>query len=115
LWKSDPAQQLEQWLELEWNEAQRVGTVELTFPGHLIREYHAYAPFYRDPQCAKRYRLEAWEDGGWVTVSRAGDNYQRRRVHRLEQPVVTRKLRVVIEATNGDPAAAVYEIRCYEE
>jgi hypothetical protein len=30
----------------------RAPPAQLTFPGHLIREYHAGQPFYRDPQCA---------------------------------------------------------------
>jgi len=115
LWRSDPSDRLEPWIELEWDELQSIGVVELTFPGHLIREYHAYAPFYRDPQAAKRYRIDIWTAEGWHTVGRAEDNYQRRCVHRLEERAMTRKLRVTIEATNGDPSAAIYEIRCYEQ
>lgn len=112
LWRSDPAQPLEQWLELSWSAPQTVGRVELTFPGHLFQEYHAYPPFYRDPQCAKDYRVEAWVDGGWKSLARAEGNYQPRRQHAFEA-VKTSRLRVVIETTNGDPSAAVYEVRCY--
>ena len=113
LWRSDPAQQMPQWLELSWTEEQTIRTVELTFPGHLIREYHAYSPFYRDPQCAKDYTIEASGDNGWLEVLSVRDNHQRHRRHKLPVAVHTAKLRLVIQATNGDPSAAVYEIRCY--
>jgi hypothetical protein len=113
LWRSDPAQQLPQWLELSWTEEQTIRSVELTFPGHLIREYHAYSPFYRDSQCAKDYTLEAFGENGWLEVLSVRDNYQRHRRHKLPVAVHTAKLRLVIQSTNGDPSAAVYEIRCY--
>ncbi|WP_438431273.1 FAD-dependent oxidoreductase [Gorillibacterium sp. sgz500922] len=113
LWRSDPAQPLPQWLELGWSEPQRIASVELVFPGHLIREYHDYPPFYRDPQCPKDYQIEGWIDGQWTVLHRESGNYQQKRVHALDAAVLASKLRVVITATNGDPAAAVYEIRCY--
>ena len=113
LWKSDSAQTLPQWLDLKWSEEVNISAVEITFPGHLIREYHAYAPFYRDAQCPKDYLIQAEKDGSWKTICEVKDNYQRRRVHQLESGVTTEKLRVVIQSTNGDPSAAIYEIRCY--
>ncbi len=113
LWRSDPSQPLGQWLQLEWDRPQRITTVQLTFPGHLLREYHACQPFYRDSQCARDYELQAWVDDAWQTVLQVEGNYHTRRRHVLDEPVQTMKLRVVIHATNGDPAAAVYEVRCY--
>jgi hypothetical protein len=35
-----------------------------------------------------------------------------RRVHELPEPVTASALRLVVQATNGDPSAAEYEIRC---
>ncbi|MDG0809842.1 hypothetical protein [Cohnella rhizosphaerae] len=52
-------------------------------------------------------------DGAWTKLAAVRGNYQRHRRHRFAAPVATDKLRVVIEATNGDPSAAIYEIRCY--
>ncbi len=115
LWRSDPNQPLPQGVELSWETPQEIGQVELTFPGHLLREYHAYGPFYRDPQCAREYSLSAWQEGAWVEVLRVHDNYQRHRRHPLPQAVRTQKLRVTIHRTNGDPSAAMYEVRCYQE
>ena len=113
LWRSDSSLPLPQWLQLEWNTPQTVASVELTFPGHLLREYHAYAPFYRDPQCPCDYRIEAEIDGRWVTAMEIYGNYQRHREHVLQEPVCTQRLRIVVLATNGDPSAALYEVRVY--
>jgi hypothetical protein len=114
LWRSDPGQPLPQSLQLDWPAPQKIATVELTFPGHLLREYHAYGPFYRDQQCPRDYSLEMWEDNRWVELLAVRDNYQRQRRHVFPSPISTARLRVVIAATNGDPSAAIYEVRCYD-
>ncbi|SFS13577.1 FAD dependent oxidoreductase [Granulicella pectinivorans] len=113
LWRSDPDLSLPQTLTLTWDEEHAVSVIDLTFAGHLLREYHAYAPFYRDPQCVKDYDVQVDVRGTWQTVLSVRDNYQRLRRHSLFAPVVTSKLRVVVTATNGDPSAAIYEIRVY--
>ena len=112
LWVSDPAQPLPQALELTWPAPQTIRQVQLVFPGHLVREYHAYAPFYRDPQCPRDYRIEAEVDGAWQTVVSVKNNYQRLRRHAVAAPLAARRVRVVVTATNGDPSAALYEVRC---
>ena len=113
LWRSDPAEPLPQWLGLTWSVPQRIATVELTFPGHLVREYHAYGPFYRDPQCPRDYTLEARCGSTWVRLLTVEGNYQRQRRHELPSPVMAEELRITVGATNGDPSAAIYEVRCY--
>lgn len=113
LWRSDPEQPLPQWLELCWPAPELVCSVELTFAGHLLREYHAYAPFYRDPQCMRDYDIECMVAGAWKTAVSVRGNYQRHRKHLLEQSVETERVRVVALATNGDPSAAIYEVRVY--
>ena len=87
--------------------------MQLVFPGHLIREYHSYAPFYRDPQCPRDYAIQAWVGGRWQEVVEVKDNYQRLRRHKLSAPVAAEKIRVTVLVTNGDPSASIYEIRCY--
>jgi len=114
LWVSDATQELPQWLELSWAAPQPISEVQLIFPGQLIREYHAYAPFYRDPQCPRDYSVEVFLHGEWQRVVETSGNYQRRRRHRLAEPVTTARLRILVTATNGDPSAAIYEIRCYK-
>lgn len=113
LWKSNPDLPLPQWAGLEWKSPQQISTIELTFPGHLLREYHAYEPFYCDPQCPKDYHIEAMVDNRWEVVAEVKGNYQRHVKHRLESPVTANELRVIISATNGDPSAQLYEMRCY--
>ena len=113
LWVSDANQPLPQWLELSWSQPQKISEIQLVFPGHLIREYHAYGPFYRDSQCPRDYTIEVFTGGNWQRVAEIKDNYQRLRRHQLAAAVTTDKLRVVIIATNGDPSASIYEIRCY--
>ncbi|MFC3800274.1 FAD-dependent oxidoreductase [Cohnella sp. GCM10012308] len=113
VWRSDPNQPLSQWLQLEWDEERRIGQVELTFPGNLLREYHHYPPYYRDPQTAKDYTVELWNGGAWRIVVRVEGNYQRTRKHALPDGLTTSKLRIVVHATNGDSSAAIAEVRVY--
>jgi len=81
-------------------------------PGHLIREYHVYAPICRDPQCPRDYVIKVFTNGSWQCVAELKDNNQRLRRHEFSEAVTTEKLRVVVTATNGDPSAAIYELRC---
>lgn len=113
LWRSDPRQSLPQFLELSWSSPHPIAAVELTFPGHLLREIHAYPPFFRDPQTPRDYSIEGWVNGQWTELHTEMGNYQRQRRHRFPAPINTDKLRVVFHATNGDPSAALYEIRAY--
>jgi len=113
LWRSNPAQPLPQWIQLSWTAPEAISHVELTWAGHLLREIHATPPFFRDPQCARDYSIEAWIDGSWRTLVTQKNNHQRHRRHALDTKVSTDKLRVVVNATNGDASAALYEIRCY--
>lgn len=113
LWRSDPSAALPQWLELSWPEPVEIGVVELAFPGHLIKGYMRYPAYYKDPQCPKDIAIEAELNGKWTEIAAIADNYQRRRVVTLAQAVTAAKLRIVIRATNGDPSAAIYEVRCY--
>jgi len=113
LWKSDPVLPLPQWIGLTWDDPKRIDQIQLTFAGHLLRELHAYAPFYRDPQCVRDYTISAWIAGKWEKIIEITGNYQRQRVHVLAQSITTDKLRVEVHATNGDDAAQIYEVRCY--
>lgn len=113
LWKSDPIQPLPQWIGLTWNEPKRIDKVQLIFAGHLLRELHAYAPFYRDPQCVRDYSISAWIAGKWEKIIEIEGNYQRQQVHVLAEPITTDKLQVEVHATNGDDSAQIYEVRCY--
>jgi hypothetical protein len=87
--------------------------VHVTFAGHLLREYDRTPPLWADPQTARDHTLGAPADGAWQDVLIVRGNGHQRRVHELAEPVTASRLRLVVHATNGDPSAAVYEIRCY--
>ncbi|GAA4295228.1 FAD-dependent oxidoreductase [Aestuariibaculum suncheonense] len=113
VWMSDANQPLEQWIKLSWDEAKEVELIELTFPGHLLREYHAYAPFYKDPQCPKDYEILGLDNGKWKKLLTVKDNYQRQRKHKLTKKIKLNELKIIIKSTNGDTRACIYEVRVY--
>lgn len=113
LWRSDPKQALPQWIELEWDEVQTIGGVQLMFPGHLFRGHQHYPALYRDPQCAREYIVSGCLDGVWTEWAHVHDNVQPRRVHDFNPARQASRLRMAIAATHGDPCAGLYEIRCY--
>lgn len=115
-WRSDPVKPLPQSLTLSWERPEEISQVQLTFAGHLLREYHAYPPQYRDPQTPRDYSLQVLKvSGEWKTILSVTGNYTTRNVHTLEKPVRATALRTVVTATNGDPSASIYEIRCYTD
>lgn len=100
-------------LEFTWDEAQSFTTVEITFPGNLIRSYHAYQPYYRAPETARDYKISAYQGESLVDEIDVEGNYQRRRVHVFPRTISADKLVLTILATNGDPVAGVFEVRMY--
>lgn len=112
-WRSDSRSPLPQALDLAWDEAQVVRQIQVTFAGNLLREYHASPALFRDPQTARDYRIEVLSDGQWREVVVAEGNFQARVVHTLTSPVTAEAIRLTVLATNGDPSAAVSEIRVY--
>lgn len=114
VWRSDPLNPLPQALKLAWPDRQTVSQIQLTFAGNLLREYHATPPMYRDPQTVKSYIIEGFADGEWTVLARNENNYAQRVVHTWE-PTQVETLKVTVYETNGDPSAAIYEVRCYED
>ena len=111
LWASDPDEPMPQWIELEMPRPVQVNTVYLTFDTDMNTSHHTI-PIV--PQTVRDYRL-SWFDGAeWRPLVYETGNFQRRRVHRFA-PVVAARLRLTVEATNGDRSARVFEIRAYEE
>lgn len=113
LWRSGPGHPFDQWIQLDWDEVQEIRVVQIAFAGHLLREFDQTPELWADPQTVRDYTIRAKTDGGWVDVLTMQGNGLPRRVHELPEAVRATSLRVVVHATNGDPSAAVYEIRCY--
>jgi len=105
------------WIELTWPEPQIIAEVRLTFDSGLQRELILSASdattrrTFRgaQPELVRDYELHC-DDHPVVT---AGDNLVRHRIHRLPVPVAARRLRLVVSATHGAPAARVFAISVF--
>ena len=111
LWASDPDRPLPQWLELDFGAPVTMNAVYLTFDTDMNAPYHS-VPLPRP--CVRDYELAYHDGAAWTTLAKVGGNFQRRRVHHFEA-VSASRLRLTVTATNGHPAARVYEVRVYEE
>ena len=111
LWASDPAMPMPAWVQLDFESSLRINTVYLTFDTDMNTSHHTLSLV---PQCVRDYEL-AYHDGSkWTVLVIEKGNFQRRRVHRFDA-VSASKLRLMVQATNGDPSARVFEIRVYDE
>ncbi|MEC0371792.1 FAD-dependent oxidoreductase [Paenibacillus chibensis] len=118
LWASEPiVPGSEAWLQLTWEQNMDLSDILLTWNDDvnedLINLHHHRTPFDIIPELVKSYRIEARVRGAWDTVVSARDNRWRSNRIRLESPIRTDALRVVIEETNGIPSAELVEIRVY--
>jgi len=114
VWRSEDG--LPQWCKLDLPEAATLGRIQVTWGWDLCRTWLGTGPFFRDPECARDYRIEVELEGGstvlWVNVE---GNYQRLRVHERPDDLEgkARAIRITIETTNGAPRAEIAEVRAY--
>ena len=110
------------WLLLEWDEPRTIREVQLVFDTGFQRELTlsksdaASQGVIRAPQpeTVRDYTVSyrAAPAGPETALATVKGNHQR--VNRLTfEPVQARALRITIHATNGDPIARVFEVRCY--
>jgi hypothetical protein len=119
-WASDPAQALPQFIQLKLSKPVRLNEIHLTFDSGFQRELtHTQSDSHTSrmvrgpqPETIRDYSLEACIEGHWTPVVEVTGNYQRKLVHKIE-PILTDEVRLVASATNGDPAARLFEIRLY--
>lgn len=121
-WMSDSSQSLPQWIDLTWENAVTIGRVEITFDTGMHRvltltQSDAYAAnmHWGRPQeeTVKDYSIEYLVENRWKSIIEEFDNYQRKRVHLLDNPISTSVLRIVVKSTNGLDHARICEIRVY--
>ncbi|MBJ9987434.1 FAD-dependent oxidoreductase [Paenibacillus sp. S28] len=118
LWASDPiGPEDEAWLQLTWESEITLQEVRLTWNDDvnedLINLHHHRTPFEIIPELVKSYRIEACIGGEWGTIASVKDNRRRSNRIALNERISTDALRLVIEETNGAPAAELLEIRVY--
>lgn len=119
-WMSDPGQELPQWIELQFGETQRIREIHIVFDTGLDRQLtlsqsdHHTGTMVRGPQpeCVKDYTIEIKHGESKKEVVNEQGNYYRKRVHTIE-PSSADAIRLNVNATNGDKAASVFEIRVY--
>ncbi|MGC6455274.1 MAG: FAD-dependent oxidoreductase [Coraliomargaritaceae bacterium] len=118
MWISSPEQTLPQWIEVEFKSSKEINTLYLTFDTNVNEPKHAtweYKDTHRmPPEAVKDYEILYQENGEWVSLLEEENNYQRRRIHTFDT-IKTKKIRVLVKQTNGDPSARLYEIRAYRE
>jgi hypothetical protein len=106
---SDPAPAL----TLRWTEPQTVARIELMFDpdyDHPMESVLMGHPERRMPFCVERYRI--CDENGTVLAGCDG-NHQARNVIVLLRPVLTRSLRIEVDAPSARVPAAIFEVRCY--
>ncbi|MFD2671679.1 FAD-dependent oxidoreductase [Marinicrinis sediminis] len=118
MWLSLPIQEHgEQWIMLSWEQEQLIRDIHLTFNDDvnedLINLHHHRTPFEVIPELVRDYRIEAYVNDRWLQLLTVRDNRQRKQIHRLPDACATRRLRVVVEQTNGSPHAELIEMAVY--
>jgi hypothetical protein len=102
---------------LNWDRDVLISRIEISFNDDvnedLINLHHHVTPFDTIPELVKDYRVEAWLNEEWVILMRETDNRKRKRIHRLDDSIITSQIRIAIETTNGSSHASVAEVRVY--
>ncbi|MGC6505912.1 MAG: FAD-dependent oxidoreductase [Coraliomargaritaceae bacterium] len=118
MWASDPEATMPQSLELDLGKATRMSAVYLTFDTDLNDKRHTEWDHPSEdrmpPESVRDYRVDAFVEGEWKTLAKVENNYQRRRIHRFEETEVS-KIKILVQATNGDSSARIYEVRLYND
>ena len=119
-WISDPADKLPQWIELRFPKAKKLREIHLVFDSGLHRhlsisldERHSARMIRQaQPETVRDYELQVLDGESARTVAKVTGNYQRKCIHRIESTTAA-GIRLVIQATNGNPSARVFEVRAY--
>jgi len=111
------------WIELTWDKPQSLGAIQLTFDSGFQRELTLTASdsinkgIVRAPQpeTVRDYTIlyRKTEQGPLTELLPVSGNHQRINRHRLIDAIQAQSLRIHVRATNGDPLARIFEVRCY--
>jgi hypothetical protein len=109
------------WVELHWERPQRIRELQITFDSGFKRQLTLSAQESQNvnllrapqPETVRDYTVIArTADGTEHTLATVKDNFQRLRRHRFDS-VEIQSIRIEVHATNGDPLARIFEVRCY--
>ena len=118
MWMSDPKDALPQHLTLNLGEEKTFDSIYLTFDTNFDESKHTNWEMKEEkrlvPETVRDYQVQVLQDGEWTTLVQEEKNYQRRRIHRFPE-VMASEVRVVVNKTNGDPSARIFEVRIYNE
>ena len=112
IWVSNPYQGFPQYVELDFGKEIIFNNIYLIFDTNLSRTRVSTPPLFKAPECVKDYSLFFYEYGNWKQFLEIKGNYNRRCIHHFNE-INSKKLRIEIISTNGDPSARIYEIRIY--
>ena len=105
-----------EWLALEWDKPQTISTVRIVFDDNVDVElntlHHHRTPEVIFPELVRDYAVEVERNGKWEEIVAVTENRRRQRVHSFP-PVATRRLRIVVKASNGVAQARIVSLRAY--
>jgi hypothetical protein len=110
------------WIELAWDKPRKFREVQVTFDTGFQRQLTLTAQESANkgivrapqPETVRDYTVsyQPGAGGGLRQLASVTGNHQRLKRHRFE-PVDAAAIRIHVTATNGDPAARIFEVRCY--
>jgi hypothetical protein len=121
-WMSDPSRGLPAWIELSWPKPIRPSEIQLIFDSGLHRPltlthsdgFSAKMKWGQaQPETARDYNIEGFQNGKWEKLIEVTQNYQRRRVHSLESSSPLDAIRITVLTTHGLDHARICEVRVY--
>ncbi len=110
------------WIELRWNKQVTMNQIQFTFDTgarrqlRLTGEDSVYKIQKRGPQpeCISDFRIEINSSSGYREIKNVKGNYLRHVVLNFNK-ISTDNIKIIVQRTNGDSLARIFEIRCYLE
>ena len=121
-WAAPVAEGQPAWIELRWEQPQRLRQVQITFDSGFRRQLTLSAQESQNvnllrapqPETVKDYRvLCRMADGSERTLAAVKGNFQRLNRHQFRCRWRRNRCASRCRATNGDRLARIFEIRCY--
>ncbi len=109
--------ELPAWLDITFDSPRHISEIHLTFDSGFQRELILTMSDYMtkkiirgaQPELVRSYEL--WADDTLLLTEE--ENYLRKRIHKLDEPVSLSNLRLKVLSTHGAPEAHVFEVRIY--